>query len=389
MRKLVVNLVIGIWVFAMAAPASAQPEQWRPVAQGPARPRTGAAAVWTGTEMIVLGGGRLVEVKDPALVQGSSSRLDGSRFGFAVRFQRDVAAYDPASDRWRSLAPIPSVDSSAWSAENVVWTGSEIVVPLTAVLLVYAPGTDTWRSVPYPDPKPQAGGAVVWTGRDVLFWGYPYHLPASRPWAQAYRPADDQWRTLDAGPLGFREYPGAAWTGSEMVVFGGRTSDTNAAAYDPNTDTWRAIAAIPTDNSFHTLAAWWTGHEVVALESGFGNEGSPIGIAYEPARDAWRTIAAPPAGIARAEYALTWTGSEVLVVDGSLRLTGSNERALTGGAGAYDPSSDSWRMLPQPPRSPTCDSALVWTGDAAVVWGGNQGCRIPTRPRPGTGILGR
>jgi hypothetical protein len=172
-----------------------------------------------------------------------------------------------------------------------------------------------------------------------------------------------------------------------MVVFGGRDGDANAAAYDPATDTWRPIAPTPTTYRFHTLASWWTGREVVALESGFGNDGSPMGIAYEPARDAWRTITAP-AGIARAEYALAWTGSEVLVVDGSLRLTGSNERALSGGAGAYDPSGDSWRMLPQVPRSPTCDSALVWTGSAAVVWGGNTGCRIPTRARAGTWILG-
>lgn len=338
--------------------------------------------------MVVLSGARLVEVTDPAKVQGSSSHLDGSRFGFAVRSRRDVAAYDPTRARWRSLASMPATDSSAWSAEDVVWTGTEIVVPTSAALLVYEVATDTWRSVPYPDPRPQAGGAVVWTGSELLFWGYPYHLPASRPWAQAFTPGPDTWRAFDPGPLGFREFPGAAWTGTEMVIAGGRTTnDQRAAAYDPAASSWRELPPPPAIH-FHTPRAFWTGTGLVVIEGHFGNENQPIGARYDRASDAWRTIAAPP-GTARAEYALVWTGAEVLVVDGSRHLTGSIERATpVDKASAYDPTTDSWRPLPGVPGEVTCDSALVWTGEAAIVWGGNRGCRIPTRPRPGTWVLG-
>lgn len=384
-----------VWITAAAAlllavgPAGARvDERWRRLRDGPAPARSGAAAVWTGEEMVVLGGTRLVEVTDRAKVQGAATHLDGSWFGFAVRFSRAVAAYDPGADRWRKLAPMPAVHVSAWNTEHVVWTGSEIVVPIDATLLVYTVATDTWRAVAYPDPRPQGGGAVVWTGTEVLFWGYPYHLPASAAWAQAFTPGADTWRAFDAGPLGFREHPGAAWTGSEMIVFGGRSGDDRAAAYEPTHDRWRPIAPVAA-TSFHTLDAFWNGREIVAIESGFGQEGAPVGLAYDTTLDRWRAISAP-SGIARAEYALAWTGSEVLVVDGSRDLTGSDERAEpVRSASAYDPTSDSWRELPGIPGTVTCGSTVVWTGDAAIAWGGNRGCRIPTRPRPGTWGLAR
>ncbi|MGH9150430.1 MAG: hypothetical protein ACRD0F_08845, partial [Acidimicrobiales bacterium] len=74
-------------------------DAWRMIADFPAQPRAGAAAVWTGRELALFGGSAT------GAVIGSS------------------AAYDPATDRWRPLPPAPaSVNAAA------AWTGKEILL---------------------------------------------------------------------------------------------------------------------------------------------------------------------------------------------------------------------------------------------------------------------
>jgi hypothetical protein len=90
-------------------------EQWRPIAAGPLSPRQGAAAVWTGTEMIAVGG------------QGNGNQVFD-----------DAAAYDPATNSWRSIASFPL---EARTGATAIWTGKQLVV-----IGGYAPTTDSATS---------------------------------------------------------------------------------------------------------------------------------------------------------------------------------------------------------------------------------------------------
>ena len=40
--------------------------------------------------------------------------------------------------------------------------------------------------------------------------------------------------------------------------------------------------------------------------------------------------------------------------------------------GVYDPSTDSWDLLPRPPIEGRERHAAVWTGEAMIVWGGHD-----------------
>lgn len=115
----------------------------------------------------------------------------------------------------------------------------------------------------------------------------------------------------------------------------------------------------------------WTGEEMIVW-GGCPDEMCRTrfadGAAYNPATDSWRMI--PDTPIPGVWYHLsTWTGSEMLIVGG----TQSNR---TGAA--YSPASDSWRVLPEAPFGVGFErydgAALrdnvgaVWIGDRFLIW---------------------
>ena len=120
-------------------------DTWFSIPSGPLSARSGAAAVWTGAEMLVMGG------------------------------QAGSAAYDPATRLWREL-PTESLPIE----KAVVWTGSEaIVFSGSGWGRAYSPTTDTWRALPEPPivqravapagPRPLV--STVWTGEEMIVWG--------------------------------------------------------------------------------------------------------------------------------------------------------------------------------------------------------------------------
>lgn len=107
---------------------------WKVGAEAPISQRYDHVSVWTGRELVVWGGLRTTE-------PGVFETLD------------DGAAYDPATDTWRPLAPSPLAGRGGAGA---VWTGTEILVLATRQGGVqptrdgaaYNPATDTWRILP-------------------------------------------------------------------------------------------------------------------------------------------------------------------------------------------------------------------------------------------------
>jgi len=108
-----------------------------------------------------------------------------------------------------------------------------------------------------------------------------------------------------------------------------------------------------------------------------GNTGLGVttntGAAYNPATNSWRLIAAPPASfLGRSNHTAVWTGSEMIVWGGDTDLGLSNTGA------AYNPITDTWRLIASPPvtLSGRSNHTAVWTGPtgiAMVAWGGQDG----------------
>jgi len=122
---------------------------------------------------------------------------------------------------------------------------------------------------------------------------------------------------------------------------------------------WRAIADAPKSVAAGRTVVW-TGTEMIVAGVNPGPDGTYIhptklAEAYNPATDTWRTLAQPPATWSLCPRDAVWTGKEMLVWGCDLL--------------AYDPAANAWRRLPNPP---TRHGIVAWTGRELIGWGG--GC---------------
>ncbi|MGI8808681.1 MAG: Kelch repeat-containing protein [Acidimicrobiales bacterium] len=265
-----------------------------------------------------------------------------------------------------------------------VWTGTQLLIwggencagaacptfraPHLADGAAYTPAADAWRKLPSSPLSARAPAVTAWTGKEMIAWG---GVAAEGVLADgaAYDPARDRWRPLAPGPLSARDGVSSAWTGRELVIWGGGDLDKglpDGAAYDPATDRWRTIALAPLSPRAGGAAAW-TGREMVV----WGGIDPPAavefrdGAAYDPATDRWRPIAESPLS-GRNDAAAAWTGRELLVWGGN---TVRGDTFLADGA-SYDPATDRWRLMANAPLVARSAPAAVWSGRELLIWGG-------------------
>lgn len=79
----------------------------------------------------------------------------------------------------------------------------------------------------------------------------------------------------------------------------------------------------------------------------------------------WTAIAPPPSALAaRVDQTAIWTGTEMIVWGGNAGAIYFNDGA------SYDPSTNTWTMLPDSSLGPRSGHSAVWTGREMIVWGG-------------------
>jgi N-acetylneuraminic acid mutarotase len=162
----------------------------------------------------------------------------------------------------------------------------------------------------------------------------------------------------------------AVWTGTEMIVWGGRNDGAffnDGARYNSSTNTWTPVSTISAPEARCMHSGVWTGTEMIVW-GGLNPGGTPEDVGrYIPATDTWTfgSVVNAPAG--RVQHSAIWTGTEFIVWGGS----DCDGNALNDGA-RYNPVTDTWTPLaaagaPAPRRNHTA----VWTGTRMIVWGGN------------------
>jgi N-acetylneuraminic acid mutarotase len=209
------------------------------------------------------------------------------------------------------------------------------------------------------------------------------------PGAGPARPAG--WRKLQAAPLRSRHNASAVWTGREMIVWGGAWRAGNAsiwlddgAAYDPAGDRWRQIANSPLAPRSEAFIAWtgsqvlvWGGQKQGSI-TGFGDEFSD-GALYDPAKDTWKPMAALPL-VERYGARAVWTGKRLVVWGGASAAAGKDPPPLADGA-AYDPGSNKWAKLSAAPLAGRMAPLAGARGEAVLFsWGPGEvkdGQRVP------------
>ncbi|HWI05074.1 MAG TPA: hypothetical protein VNT52_14780, partial [Acidimicrobiales bacterium] len=186
--------------------------------------------------------------------------------------------------------------------------------------------------------------------------------------------ATGTWQPMSAAPIAGRTPAATQWTGKEMIVWAGGFCKANpcqfdnvepladGAAYDPAADSWRKIAQGPLAARTGTADAW-TGKELLVWGGGIGTTTVfDDGAAYDPATDTWRTLPPSPLGARRTSG--VWTGKEFVLWGGRNIV---ETRYFSDGA-AYDPATDRWRMLPPFPLPARDRVDMAWTGKEVLVW---------------------
>ena len=322
-----------------AAPSTELAGTWRPMEPGPLAGRSGAASVWTGSELVIWGGNI---APDPSSGKIAPDRPDG-------------AAYDPFLDTWRSIATGPlgyrDAPQALWTgSEMLVWGGSSGASPLRDGA-AYDPAADTWRTLA---DAPFAVNRLVWTdGRAVAV--------GDGGEAAAYDPSTDTWAPLPGYPVTGGWPRSVVSTGSEVLVFVAPDGvDTAIEGYRLRLGdaAWHPMAPSP-QWALYAGQMIWTGDEAIGIaidrRSDLGRSGS---AAYDPLTDTWRELAGCHADSRDA----VWTGS-----------------LLLGFYGAYDPATDECLTLPEaPPRTVGATTgresfAYAWTGTEYLAWSGGDG----------------
>lgn len=378
---------------------------WQKLPPAPIDGRWSAYTVWTGQEMLIWAG------HDETQTQTTDGPV-------TVGGQRDDgAAYNPTTRKWRRLPTAPFAITNAVNPV-VVWTGTEmivfgartttsngVVVPSQSenAALAYNPTTNRWRVLATPPPGLDLlQASAVWAGHQALIMGWttPTGAPvvgtgltAQEGPNASYDPTTNTWKLIAPSPLGPLQYETLAWTGQEMIAWGGTSPATGppttneGAAYDPHTNAWRILPQAPIARRSAAGAAW-SGHQLLIWGGSLGTANLGDGAAYEPGTNRWHLVAPgdlPPS----VPNTTLWTGRQLLIIGGTISrvVNGSSVDQPSPASAAYSPATNTWTPLPAEP-TPFCGaSSAVWTGRMAILWGGNQctpATQYPDVPIPST-----
>jgi hypothetical protein len=243
----------------------------------------------------------------------------------------------------------------AWCRERFVLTAVAPVDPPDTVL------SGTWKTTSEAPIDGRTGHAMVWTGSEAVVWGgtsssadpnesvFDGVLPRD---GSAYDPVADRWRRIPNAPIAGRDSPILAWTGREVIAFGGMTGERpilDGAAWDPVTDRWREIAPAPLRGS-QPIGGWLGGRLVVVT--------STAAASYDPTADTWTVMPAAP--IAAGWRSATVAADRLVLVAFGDGATKPVEWA------AWDPSSTSWTHGEVPIDPLMAGSTLAGTAQRAV-----------------------
>ncbi len=233
---------------------------------GPLSIRAGHDVMWTGTEMIVWGGAQ------------------GDRLPHLI----DGAAFDPATNTWRLLAPIPLESSKVTRA---VWADQQMIVVSREATLGYDPTDDSWSVIGDGLYPPEVPGFLVWTGKHVAAW--------TSSGIHTFDPSTGKWAQLP--DLGFGR--SAAWEGALLVLDGNLVavglapeycSGRRIAIWDGSV--WDLLPETSLQANEYAECAWPNQTATVPGRLFIWEDNIHLTKVYDTGQAAWREVATIPLG---------------------------------------------------------------------------------------------
>ena len=272
-----------------------------------------------------------------------------------------------------------SVGAPAGRANTgMVWTGAQVVVWGGGDFGFqnafsynsggrYDPSRDAWTGTSIDGaPSPRYQPLTAWSGKEVIVWGGSNSTVFLNDGA-LYDPATDRWRPMSTVGSIANVGPGSGvWTGQVLFVFNGR----QGGLYDPTADSWVTIPDPPTQIQLVSQSTIWTGSDFISW--GGTDGGGTVyclntGLRYHPATNVWTPVTTVGVPTRRCFPKAQWSGTEMLV------FGGNNESGFLADGARYNPSTDTWRpMSTLGALSPRSNHSVVWTGSKLLIWGGND-----------------
>lgn len=266
--------------------------------------------------------------------------------------------------RWwltRAVAATTSlalIAGGAVVATNVDLTGAETTPAVSGP-------SWNWERIPEAPIAPRADPATAWTGDELIVWGgYPLGRQRGLSDGAAYDPAAGTWEKLPPAP--HPDVQGTSvWTGDELILWGGEREDARyeGMAFDPEARRWRELPESPYWSPGGHSAVW-TGEEMIVWG---GANSTQFGAAYDPSGNRWREIPRGPLG-SRHGHEAAWVGDAMLVWGGSPLI--GTPVTIDSDTAAFDPVTDNWVGGDASPLPPLSVPVSVWTGNELVVAGG-------------------
>jgi hypothetical protein len=299
---------VALFTAACGAGESTDPDTargsaaWQTLPAGPLSPREGALGLWTGREVLLIGGSdappcppnaSCVPPEVPPLASG--------------------AAFDPQTGTWRRIAdsPVPF----EWAQGIVVGPTAYLWIPgspgrpkAEAAFLAYRIEDNRWEELPLPPGDSDLFHGIVQAGDRIV--AYAYSDEQGEQPDYVFDPATGAWNELPPDPLSPSFDRSMAWSGRGLGRFepelgpnpgSVKPAVTRAAALDLETGAWRRLP----DSQILATGPWVLAHKRLINPTLGGADGGevgnwgrtyPYGGILEPEGGQWSALPNAPGG---------------------------------------------------------------------------------------------
>lgn len=268
-----------------------------------------------------------------------------------------VYEYDPAANKWtkKKNMPLPSHHNGLAEVNGKIYVLGGFVRPKTGPTAwepidnawEYDPATDSWKALPPLPSKRGSPVAATVAGKIYVIGGAAPH-PGSKETAvhprrphrsldtnEMYDPATNTWSRRSPMPTA-RNHAASGVVNNKIYIIGGRigaafmttpaTSIDIVEEYDPATDQWGPLKrSMPTARS---AASWATYKGSIYVIGGEARDERLWGAftaveAFDPVANHWTTL--PPMPIPRHSHATAVLGNRIHVVSGDVQSLGGSK----------------------------------------------------------------